>query len=132
MQVYDGPEFPVVHADFYRLRGAEELAQLGWDEAIEGAVTLVEWPERAAERAAAPTGSRSRSISTPRDGPDFRRAEMRARGALGVRCAARARDRDAARSEPAGPRRERVPLARRRLDPRLRAPDRARRRAPRS
>ena len=51
MQVYEGPRFPVVHADFYRLRGAEELTQLGWDEVVEGAVALVEWAERAAEAA---------------------------------------------------------------------------------
>jgi N-acetylmuramate 1-kinase len=49
LQVYEGPDFPVVHGDFYRLRGAEELAQLGWGETIEGAVALVEWPERAAD-----------------------------------------------------------------------------------
>ena len=42
------PDFPVVHADFYRLRGADELAPIGWDEAIDGAVVVVEWPERAA------------------------------------------------------------------------------------
>ena len=52
MQTYDGPGFPIVHADFYRLRGADELTQLGWEETIDGAVTLVEWPERAGERAA--------------------------------------------------------------------------------
>ena len=60
MQVYDGPRFPIVHADFYRLRGADELAQIGWDEAIDGAVTMVEWPERAGERAARrPAGDRA-------------------------------------------------------------------------
>jgi len=48
IQVYDGPGFPIVHADFYRLRGDDELAQIGWDEATDGAVTMVEWPERAA------------------------------------------------------------------------------------
>ena len=42
MQVYDGPGFPVVHADFYRLRGDDELAQIGWDEAIDGAAKLQE------------------------------------------------------------------------------------------
>jgi tRNA threonylcarbamoyl adenosine modification protein YjeE len=47
MQVYDGLKFQVVHADFYRLSGAYELVELGWDETTENAVTLVEWPERA-------------------------------------------------------------------------------------
>ena len=90
MQVYDGPGFPVVHADFYRLRGADELAQLGWDEAIEGAVTLVEWPERAGE-ALPRRPARHRARFDPAHGPDFRRAEMRAFGALGGRADARAR-----------------------------------------
>jgi N-acetylmuramate 1-kinase len=49
MQIYDGPGYPIVHADFYRIRRPEELFNLGWEEAIEGAVTLVEWPERAGD-----------------------------------------------------------------------------------
>src|SRR5208282_3675508 len=49
MQVYDSPRGPVVHADFYRLRGPRELDNLGWDEAIDDAVALVEWAERIPE-----------------------------------------------------------------------------------
>ncbi len=47
MQVYVGPGFPIVHADLYRIRSTDELVELGWDEAAEGALVLVEWPERA-------------------------------------------------------------------------------------
>jgi tRNA threonylcarbamoyl adenosine modification protein YjeE len=47
MQSYDTPRVPVVHADFYRIGGSGELLELGWDEAVDGAVTLVEWPDRA-------------------------------------------------------------------------------------
>ena len=84
IQSYDAPHFAIVHADFYRLRGAEELVQLGWDETIEGAVTLVEWPDRAA---AALPGDRLDITLTfdPSRGPDFRRAELRARGAMAGR-----------------------------------------------
>ncbi len=46
MQLYDTPSFPIVHADLYRIRAASELAELGWDEAAEGALLLVEWAER--------------------------------------------------------------------------------------
>jgi N-acetylmuramate 1-kinase len=46
-QTYTLPGFTVVHADLYRLSGAGELAELGLDDAPEGAVTLVEWPDRA-------------------------------------------------------------------------------------
>ena len=50
MQIYDATDFPIVHADFYRIRAPSELDELGWDEASEGALVLVEWPERAAGR----------------------------------------------------------------------------------
>jgi tRNA threonylcarbamoyl adenosine modification protein YjeE len=47
-QTYTLPRFAVVHVDLYRLSGSAELAELGLDDAPEGAVTLVEWPDRAA------------------------------------------------------------------------------------
>jgi N-acetylmuramate 1-kinase len=47
MQIYDLPRFPVVHADLFRLSGAAELAELGFDDLPEGAVVLLEWPDRA-------------------------------------------------------------------------------------
>lgn len=34
------------HFDLYRLSGPEEMAELGWDEARDRGVVLVEWPER--------------------------------------------------------------------------------------
>ena len=46
MQVYEKGNLRLVHADFYRLGGADELAGLGWDDAIDGALALVEWAER--------------------------------------------------------------------------------------
>ena len=46
-QSYALPRFTVVHADLYRLAGSAELTELGLDDAPEGAVTLVEWPDRA-------------------------------------------------------------------------------------
>ena len=48
MQNYDLPRFPLVHADLYRLSGSSELAELGFDDLPEGAVVLLEWPDRAA------------------------------------------------------------------------------------
>ena len=84
MQVYDGPRFPVVHADFYRLRGADELAQIGWDEAIDGAVAMVEWPERAAGALPADRLEIALTFDFARGG-EFRRAEARAFGALAER-----------------------------------------------
>jgi N-acetylmuramate 1-kinase len=48
MQAYELPRFTLVHADLYRLSGPGELAELGFEELSEGAVTLLEWPDRAA------------------------------------------------------------------------------------
>jgi tRNA threonylcarbamoyl adenosine modification protein YjeE len=49
LQTYRLPRFPVVHADFYRVADPHELIEIGFDEACEGAVALVEWPERGAD-----------------------------------------------------------------------------------
>ena len=48
IQTYELPRFTLVHADLYRLSGAAELAELGFDDLPEGAVVLMEWPDRAA------------------------------------------------------------------------------------
>jgi tRNA threonylcarbamoyl adenosine modification protein YjeE len=47
MQSYDLPRFRLLHADFYRLHGPDELAELGFDDLRDDAVTLLEWPDRA-------------------------------------------------------------------------------------
>lgn len=48
VEPYPAPplRLPVVHADFYRLESAAELAEIGLDELREGAALLAEWPER--------------------------------------------------------------------------------------
>ncbi len=48
LQTYELPRFDLVHADLYRLAGASELAELGFDDLPDGAVVLMEWPDRAA------------------------------------------------------------------------------------
>jgi tRNA threonylcarbamoyl adenosine modification protein YjeE len=48
---YETPSGPVVHADLYRVRRANELDELGWEELLAQArAVVVEWPERAADR----------------------------------------------------------------------------------
>jgi tRNA threonylcarbamoyladenosine biosynthesis protein TsaE len=48
---YQGTRTAVFHLDLYRLRDANELTNLGWDELLsEEALVLVEWPERAGDR----------------------------------------------------------------------------------
>ena len=47
MQIYELPQFSLVHADLYRLSGPTELAELGFDDLPDDAVVLLEWPDRA-------------------------------------------------------------------------------------
>jgi len=49
MQSYELPRFPLVHADLYRLSSPDELPELGLDDLGEGAVVLMEWPDRAGD-----------------------------------------------------------------------------------
>src|ERR1700689_4894068 len=48
IQTYELPRFTLVHADLYRLSGSAELAELGFDDLPDGAVVMMEWPDRAA------------------------------------------------------------------------------------
>ena len=48
IQTYELPRFALAHADLYRLSGASELGELGFEDLPEGAVVLMEWPDRAA------------------------------------------------------------------------------------
>jgi tRNA threonylcarbamoyladenosine biosynthesis protein TsaE len=45
VQGYDLPRGIAHHFDLYRLGSAEEVLELGWDEAREG-IVIVEWPDR--------------------------------------------------------------------------------------
>jgi tRNA threonylcarbamoyladenosine biosynthesis protein TsaE len=45
---YAAPAGPVYHVDAYRLRSPDEARDLGFDDMLrEGAIILIEWPERA-------------------------------------------------------------------------------------
>ncbi|HUO53945.1 MAG TPA: tRNA (adenosine(37)-N6)-threonylcarbamoyltransferase complex ATPase subunit type 1 TsaE [Rhodoblastus sp.] len=75
MQVYDGKDFPIVHADLYRVKDPSELAELGWDEAAEGALVIVEWAERAGSALSSDRLDVALFADAKR-GPDFRRAQI--------------------------------------------------------
>jgi N-acetylmuramate 1-kinase len=86
MQSYDTPRGPVVHADFYRIGSADELAEIGWDEIAPDAVVLVEWPERA--KSALKASRLDIALALAPDGnPDFRDVVLVARGDLAGRFA---------------------------------------------
>lgn len=46
VQTYERQLAEVWHFDLYRLSEAEEIYELGWEEALGQALMLVEWPER--------------------------------------------------------------------------------------
>jgi hypothetical protein len=47
LQSYELPRFLLVHADFYRVTKAADLAELGFEDVSLDAVVLIEWPDRA-------------------------------------------------------------------------------------
>lgn len=46
VQTYEGPDVAIVHMDLYRLESGRDVWELGWDDAREEAIVLVEWPDR--------------------------------------------------------------------------------------
>ncbi len=60
-------EPPLAHFDLYRLGSGEELDELGFKDAAEAGIVLVEWPERASEAVATATITVTLSI-TPEGG----------------------------------------------------------------
>jgi tRNA threonylcarbamoyladenosine biosynthesis protein TsaE len=46
VQTYDGENGTLWHFDLYRLESAEEVYEIGWEEALSEGIVLVEWPER--------------------------------------------------------------------------------------
>ncbi len=47
VQTYDLLPFQLLHADLYRINDASELEEIGLSPLPDGAVALIEWPERA-------------------------------------------------------------------------------------
>ncbi len=48
VQVYETTNAPVHHFDLYRLKDADEIFEIGWEEALAGGIALVEWPDKLA------------------------------------------------------------------------------------
>ncbi len=45
VQSYEAPDFEIFHFDLYRLKKAEEIFEIGVEEALYNGVSLIEWPE---------------------------------------------------------------------------------------
>ena len=68
---YEGKGPPLFHFDMYRLEGAEELFDIGWEDYLDrGGVCAVEWSERAEE--ALPPEKIVVTISRCPENPDWR------------------------------------------------------------
>jgi tRNA threonylcarbamoyladenosine biosynthesis protein TsaE len=67
---------PFVHVDFYRIRSAAELPELGLDEAIDRAATAIEWAERFPD--VLPTDHLQITLAV--EGSGRRRLELQAHG----------------------------------------------------
>ena len=47
VQTYEMPDATEIwHFDLYRIEDPEEIYELGWEEALNHAILLIEWPER--------------------------------------------------------------------------------------
>ncbi|MEX6632600.1 tRNA (adenosine(37)-N6)-threonylcarbamoyltransferase complex ATPase subunit type 1 TsaE [Hyphococcus lacteus] len=46
VETYDNDQFLLWHFDLYRLEDPNDVWELGLEEALEGGVVLIEWPER--------------------------------------------------------------------------------------
>jgi len=50
LQSYEIGGLLISHFDLYRLKSADELDEIGWDDALADGAVMVEWAERAANR----------------------------------------------------------------------------------
>ncbi len=48
VETYETPDFLLWHFDLYRLEQPSDVWELGFEEALEDGVVLIEWPEQAA------------------------------------------------------------------------------------
>jgi tRNA threonylcarbamoyladenosine biosynthesis protein TsaE len=46
VQFYETADFALAHFDLYRLSDPDEAYEIGLDEALDGGVALIEWPQR--------------------------------------------------------------------------------------
>lgn len=68
---YEGGRLPLFHFDMYRLEGAGDLFDIGWEDYLDrGGVCAVEWSEQAEE--ALPPESAFITLSRHPENPDWR------------------------------------------------------------
>lgn len=45
LQIYNAPKYSIYHYDLYRLKSQDEIYELGIEDALNGNITIIEWPE---------------------------------------------------------------------------------------
>jgi tRNA threonylcarbamoyl adenosine modification protein YjeE len=83
-QTYVSRRLTIAHFDFYRLSGAHEVAELGFEDAAQDGAVIVEWPERAA---ALLPETRIEVVLAETSDPDVRCVTLRGLGGAGDRVA---------------------------------------------
>lgn len=75
VQEHRGSDTLLVHMDLYRLHGEDDVLAIGWEDYLaEGAILVVEWPERAGELI--PSVARRIRITHLEDAPESRRISI--------------------------------------------------------
>lgn len=74
VQSYDAGTLAIWHADLYRLADADDVVELGLDEAFAEALCIVEWADRLGDLT--PPGALTIRLSQPRDDPESRVVEL--------------------------------------------------------
>ncbi len=83
-QAYVSRRLTIAHFDFYRLSGAHEAVELGFEDSAQDAAVIVEWPERAA---ALLPETRIEVVLAETSDPDVRCVTLRGLGGTGDRIA---------------------------------------------
>ncbi|MGH1456054.1 MAG: tRNA (adenosine(37)-N6)-threonylcarbamoyltransferase complex ATPase subunit type 1 TsaE [Alphaproteobacteria bacterium] len=74
VQQYDALLADIWHFDLYRLSDQSEIYEIGWEEAMDGGISLIEWPERLG--GLTPARCIEVSISPVSGAPDARKIEV--------------------------------------------------------
>ena len=84
MQTYELENFPIVHADLYRVVRSSELVELGFDDLPKDALVLLEWPDRAKGFLPADRLDIAFTMS-PKRGETFRNVRVTGHGSFAAR-----------------------------------------------
>jgi N-acetylmuramate 1-kinase len=84
-QSYESERFPIHHFDLYRITDFDELVEIGFEDALDDAVSLVEWPDRA--EGLLPENRITITIAEVPDDADARQVELHVSGSAVPRMA---------------------------------------------